>query len=57
VSAIWTPENGTCFFCPNPEEGYARRDSHGEYQAACFACAVKPYEKTVHLVNNKGTND
>lgn len=57
MSATWTPENGQCFFCPDAEEGYARKDSHGEFQPACFCCAAKPYPQPVQFVNKKETNE
>jgi len=36
------PENrGECGFCHGEEGGYAKRDSEGNWQAACWPC-VKP---------------
>ena len=36
------PENrGVCGFCGKEENGYAKRDANGNWQAACWPC-VKP---------------
>ena len=36
------PENrGVCGFCGKEENGYAKRDADGKWQAACWPC-VKP---------------
>jgi hypothetical protein len=34
-------ERGVCGFCGKEEGGYAKRDSNGKWQAACWKC-VKP---------------
>lgn len=37
-----TPENrDTCGFCGGTENGYAKKDANGEWQAACWMC-VRP---------------
>jgi hypothetical protein len=36
------PENrGTCGFCGEPEDGYAKKDNAGRFQAACWPCINK----------------
>lgn len=53
MSAEWTAQNGQCFFGnrSHPEEGYARKDEHGEFQPACFEHARQPYPQPVPFVN------
>lgn len=55
MAATWTSDNGVCFFGDHSEEGYARKDDHGEFQPACYSCAKKPYPQPVQFVNKKET--
>jgi ABC-type nickel/cobalt efflux system permease component RcnA len=58
--------NDECYFCHGPDACYQRRDEHGHYQDACFACAkqhVVPKQfqkkplgcgKLIHIVGTNG---
>lgn len=37
----FTEDRGTCGFCGKEENGYAKRNANGEFQAACWACVNK----------------
>lgn len=41
LKATWPGSRGTCGFCGKEENGYAKKDEKGEWQAACWAC-VRP---------------
>jgi hypothetical protein len=38
-------DRGVCGFCGKEENGYAKRDANGEWQAACWLC-VRPENST-----------
>ena len=37
-------DRGKCGFCGKEENGYAKKDENGKWQAACWEC-VKPKHK------------
>lgn len=50
-------ERGVCGFCGKEENGYAKRDTNGKWQAACWPCvrpesagAAQPKRKLVGTV-------
>lgn len=43
LSHTWPDERGECGFCGKEENGYAKKDANGEWQAACWPC-VRPTE-------------
>ena len=45
ATAHTSPEDrGKCGFCDKEENGYAKKDENGKWQAACWEC-VKPKHK------------
>lgn len=45
MSGQWTAVNGSCFFCPGKEGGYALLDKEGKWQPACWNCCKKRKEE------------
>ena len=59
VAVIYTfpEERGVCGFCGKEENGYAKKDENGKWQAACWKCvrpegagAAQPKRKLVGTV-------
>ena len=57
VEYTFPEERGVCGFCGKTENGYAKRDSNGRWQASCWPCvrpaasgAAQPKRKLVGTV-------
>lgn len=59
--AYTSPENrGLCGFCGKEEGGYAKQDSKGKWQAACWPCvrpaAANAPQPKRHMIRSLTTN-
>lgn len=57
LAHTWPDARGKCGFCGKEENGYAKKDAQGNWQAACWKCvrpvsagAAQPKRQTVGTV-------